>query len=86
MGQGHAWQHTVWHPCSPWHAFEATNANPAVAHDLQHAVRPLLLLLLPVGLPGKDTLFIADVDAARSILAAELQLGVGADWPETIRK
>jgi hypothetical protein len=56
----------------------------------QHAVKPLLLLLLllllPAGLPGKDTLYIADVEAARSILAAELQLGVGSDWPETIRK
>lgn len=36
-----------------------------------------------LGLPGKDALFIADVDAGKSILASELQPGVGADWPPT---
>lgn len=39
-----------------------------------------------LGLPGKDGLFIADLDAAKSIMASELQLGVGADWPPTFRE
>lgn len=38
-----------------------------------------------LGLPGKEGLFIADVDAAKSILAFELQLGVGGDWPPTFQ-
>lgn len=39
-----------------------------------------------VGLPGKDGLAIADLDAAKSIMASELQLGVGGDWLPTMRK
>ena len=39
------------------------------------------------GVPAaKDTLFIADLPAARSIMASELQLGVGGDWPDTLRE
>lgn len=32
---------------------------------------------------SKDTLFVADLDAARSVMASEMQLGIGSDWPET---
>lgn len=33
--------------------------------------------------PSKDTLVIADLDAARSVMASEMQLGIGSDWPKT---
>jgi hypothetical protein len=35
------------------------------------------------GIPPKDTLFVADVEAARQLMANEWQLGIGGDWPPT---
>ena len=37
-------------------------------------------------LPSKDTLFVADLESARSFMASELQLGIGGDWPDGISK
>lgn len=37
-------------------------------------------------IPPKDTFLVGDLEAARSIMASEMQLGVGSDWPDTFRK
>jgi hypothetical protein len=45
------------------------------------------LIAVPTGLfPSKDTLFMADLDAARTVMASEMQLGVGSAWPKTFSK
>lgn len=41
--------------------------------------------LLSTGLiPSKDTLFIGDLEAARAVMASEMQLGVRGAWPDTM--
>jgi hypothetical protein len=39
-----------------------------------------------LSIPPKDTLLVGDLDAARSIMGSEMQLGVKSDWPDTFRE